>query len=84
MKNPLKITMPEYKYDTLRAALKDSLKEPYIEYTQGGSSRKGHAAKVAGREAKADGVQANRQANGSGSGRATGLGGVAGSKKASR
>ena len=64
MKNPFKMTMPEYKYDTLHAAMKDSLKEPYIGVTQGGSSRKGGPAKVAATEAEVKQGQGGQQASG--------------------
>ena len=47
MKNPLKITRPGLKMDTLARAMKDSLKNPYIGVTQGGSSRKNGGARVA-------------------------------------
>jgi len=47
MRNPLKITMPGLRLDTLYRATKDSLKKPYIGVTQGGSSRKNAGARVA-------------------------------------
>lgn len=47
MKNPFKISRPGLKLDTLHTALKDSLKNPYIGVTQGGSSRKNSGARVA-------------------------------------
>ena len=47
MKNPFKITRPGMKMDTLYRAMKDSLKNPYIGVTQGGSSRKNSGARVA-------------------------------------
>lgn len=46
-KNPFKLDRPEFKLDTLAAAMKDSLKNPYIGVTQGGSSRKNSGARVA-------------------------------------
>ena len=46
-KNPFKLSRPEFKLDTLHTALKDSLKQPYIGVTQGGSSRKNSGARVA-------------------------------------
>lgn len=39
--------MPGFNMDTLQAAMKDSLKKPYIGVTQGGSSRKNSGARVA-------------------------------------
>jgi len=47
LKSPFKISRPGMKMDTLHAALKDSLKNPYIGVTQGGSSRKNSGARVA-------------------------------------
>lgn len=47
MKNPLQIHRPRLGLDTLAAALKESLKKPYIGVTQGGSSRKSKGARVA-------------------------------------
>ena len=46
-KNPFKIEQPELKLDTLYRAMQDSLKQPYIGVTQGGSSRKNGGARVA-------------------------------------
>jgi hypothetical protein len=46
-KNPFKLGRPEMRLDTLAAAMKDSLKKPYIGVTQGGSSRKDKGARVA-------------------------------------
>lgn len=47
MKNPFKLNKPRLKFDTLHVALKDSLKQPYIGVTQGGSSRVDKGARVA-------------------------------------
>lgn len=47
MKSPFKIEQPGLKLDTLYRAMKDSLKNPYIGVTQGGSSRKNSGARVA-------------------------------------
>ena len=84
MKNPLKIVMPEYKYDTLAAVMKESQKEPYIGVTQGGSSRKNGPAKVAATEALVRQRSASKQAGGVLDGRADRPSGLSGSKKASR
>jgi hypothetical protein len=84
VKNPLKITMPEYKFDTLQAQLKNSMEQPFIEYTQGGSSRKGGGAKVAGVDASVRQKSASKQAGGALNGRADRPSGVSGSKRASR
>jgi hypothetical protein len=46
-KDPNKVVMPGLKLDTMNRALKDSLKNPYIGVTQGGSSRKNAGARVA-------------------------------------
>lgn len=46
------IEMPELKLDTLHAAMKDSLKQPLIGVTQGGSSRKNAGARVAAKVSK--------------------------------
>jgi hypothetical protein len=83
-KNPLKIVMPEYKLDTFESAMKESLKKPYIEYTQGGSSRKDNGAVVAGVDAGVKQIRGDSPAGGVASGRATGLGGLSGSQKADR
>ena len=47
MKNSLQIHRFRLGLDTLAAALKESLKKPYIGVTQGGSSRKSKGARVA-------------------------------------
>jgi hypothetical protein len=47
VKHPFKARQPQFKMDTMDAALKDSLKKPYIGVTQGGSSRKNGGARVA-------------------------------------
>jgi hypothetical protein len=46
-KNPFKLNRPGLHMDTLHRAMKDSLKNPYIGVTQGGSSRKNSGARVA-------------------------------------
>lgn len=51
-KNPFKLPQPGFSLPTLRAAMKDSLKTPYIGVTQGGSSRKDKGARVAARVAE--------------------------------
>jgi len=47
MKKGLKIGGDLRRPDTFKSALKDSLKQPYIGVTQGGSSRKNSGARVA-------------------------------------
>jgi hypothetical protein len=42
-----KLRMPKFTMDTLHHSLKDSLKNPAIGVTQGGSSRKHSGARVA-------------------------------------
>jgi hypothetical protein len=51
-KHPFKLPKPGLSLPTLHAAMKDSLKAPYIGVTQGGSSRKGKGARVAARVAE--------------------------------
>lgn len=51
MKNPLVRRMPSFKMPTQREALNDSLKNPVIGVTQGGSSRKNSGARVAATKA---------------------------------
>lgn len=46
-KTPLVRNMPQFKFDTFHRAQKDSLKNPCIGVTQGGSSRKNSGARVA-------------------------------------
>lgn len=46
-KNPFKLTEAKRNLPTLTAAMKQSLKKPYIGVTQGGSSRKNSGARVA-------------------------------------
>jgi len=51
MKGSVIKDMPRFKHDTLAQAQKDSLKQPYIGVTQGGSSRKNSGARVAATDA---------------------------------
>jgi hypothetical protein len=51
-KHPFQLPKPGLGLQTLAAAMKDSLKTPYIGVTQGGSSRKNKGAKVAARVAE--------------------------------
>lgn len=45
--NPFRLPKLNMRLDTFSAAMKDSLKQPYIGLTQGGSSRKNGGARVA-------------------------------------
>lgn len=47
MKNPFNLPTKRRGFTSFGAALKESLKEPYIGVTQGGSSRRDKGARVA-------------------------------------
>lgn len=48
MKNPFSVNLPGRKnFTTMKTALKDGLKKPYIGVTQGGSSRRDAGCRVA-------------------------------------
>jgi hypothetical protein len=61
MKNPFRLPRPRNSFDTMAAALKESLKQPYIGVTQGGSSRKNGGARVAATKAEVKQSNPNRR-----------------------